>query len=175
MLPLTLKDSQLQFSAYLKDISEDYNRPEKLGRLMTDIQTSDASQLLELKAQFSLSFAQTDFSTFDEKGQAWSNFADATLQRALELAWAESAKRHRFPIDSKTPTGLFILGLGKLGGYDLNFSSDVDLIAFFDPDHFPVPEHKGQAYIASDICKRMTQILYPVSYTHLTLPTTPYV
>ena len=56
---------------------------------------------------------------------------------------------------------MFLLGLGKLGGLDLNFSSDVDLIAFYDPDALPVPATKGQAYIASDVCKRATQILHP--------------
>lgn len=57
--------------------------------------------------------------------------------------------------------GLFILGLGKLGGLDLNFSSDVDLIAYYDPDTLPVPKHVGQSYVVNKVLKTMGQILKP--------------
>ncbi len=35
--------------------------------------------------------------------------------------------------------GLFILALGKYGGRELNYSSDIDLIVFYDPDHIKLP------------------------------------
>ena len=31
-------------------------------------------------------------------------------------------------------TGLVVLGMGKLGGRELNYSSDIDIVVFFDPD-----------------------------------------
>jgi glutamate-ammonia-ligase adenylyltransferase len=31
-------------------------------------------------------------------------------------------------------TGLVVLGMGKLGGRELNYSSDIDVVVFFDPD-----------------------------------------
>ena len=156
-----LTDQQLQSSAYLSGISGEYKEPVQLGTLLTKTASATAAELLTLKAQFSLGFAQTEFSTFDDKGQIWSEFADATIDRALDLAWTEAAKQHRLKLPGGRVPGLFILGLGKLGGHDLNFSSDVDLIAFFDTDSLPVAEHKGQAYIASEVCKRVTQILQP--------------
>jgi len=156
-----LTDQQLQSSAYLSGVSDTYNAPANLGTLRAKVKTATAEALLSLKAEFALGFAQIKFSSFDDMSQIWSEFADATLERALELSWREAAKQHRLNLPDGRVPGLFILGLGKLGGYDLNFSSDVDLIAFFDTDTLPVPEHKGQAYIASDICKRVTQILQP--------------
>jgi len=156
-----LTDTQLLSSSYLSGLSENYKPPEKLAAIGSKVKTASPEALLELKAEFSLSYAQTELSSFDAMGQIWSDFADATLDRALELAWQGAAKQHKLKLpDGKVP-GLFLLGLGKLGGHDLNFSSDVDLIAFFDADILPVPEHKGQAYIASDVCKRVTQILQP--------------
>ncbi len=96
---------------------------------------------------------------FDVLGAAQSRFADATIQTALTLAWAQTCKR--FSLKADKPDGLFILGLGKLGGNDLNFSSDIDLIGYYDPDILPVPESKGQAFITNHCLKAMTQILMP--------------
>jgi glutamate-ammonia-ligase adenylyltransferase len=62
-----------------------------------------------------------------ELGREQSALAEACIRAAL--AWAERhlTERHGTP---ETP-GFCILGLGKLGGEDLNFSSDVDLIYLY--------------------------------------------
>ena len=36
-------------------------------------------------------------------------------------------------------TGLTVLAMGKYGAYELNYSSDIDLIVFYDADVFPSP------------------------------------
>ena len=36
--------------------------------------------------------------------------------------------------------GLFVLALGKYGARELNYSSDIDLIVFYDPDHIKLPD-----------------------------------
>jgi len=58
-----------------------------------------------------------------------------------------------------TVTGLFVFGMGKLGGYDLNFSSDVDLVAYYDPELLPVPELLGRSYICQRILLKLTKVL----------------
>ena len=35
--------------------------------------------------------------------------------------------------DPETRSGYFVLGMGKLGAFELNYSSDIDLIVFYDP------------------------------------------
>jgi glutamate-ammonia-ligase adenylyltransferase len=55
-------------------------------------------------------------------------WADALLQAALEMAVELIAPRH-----GRLPDGKFaIIGLGKLGGSELNFGSDVDLLFIWD-------------------------------------------
>lgn len=122
-------------------------------------------ELQELKNQFVLrwAFEQHQGLDFDTLGQTQSAFADATIQAALRLAWNETKKR--FSIKADTPEGLFILGLGKLGGWDLNFSSDIDLIGFYDPDILPVSANKGQAFVTNQCLKTLTQILMPRNAT----------
>lgn len=156
-----LSPKQLEFSPYLNGIAKLHGRGHSLADIHASVATADEETLLLLKARFSLALAETTFSSFDEMGRIWSAFADATIDRVLELAWEQAAKRHRLTLPKGRVPGLFLLGLGKLGGRDLNFSSDVDLIALYDPEILPVPETKGQAYIASDVCKRVTQILQP--------------
>ncbi len=156
-----ISQDQLRHSAYLHDLSERFPVHEPLEKLLEHLNAADADVLPELKARFALNFALTSFSDFDEMGRVWTQFADATIDRALALAWRHVGKRHHLTLPENDVPGLFVLGLGKLGGYDLNFSSDIDLIAFYDADALPVPAHKGQAYIASEVCKRLTQILQP--------------
>ncbi|MCJ2012744.1 bifunctional [glutamine synthetase] adenylyltransferase/[glutamine synthetase]-adenylyl-L-tyrosine phosphorylase [Methylobacterium sp. J-076] len=68
--------------------------------------------------------------------RALSDFADASVGAALDLLLrrAAAAGRLRLP-DPDRPAegcGLFVLGLGKLGAGELNYSSDIDLVVFYD-------------------------------------------
>lgn len=55
--------------------------------------------------------------------------AETCLESALRYAEANLGARHGLPRDAKGQAQrLVVLGLGKLGGGELNFSSDVDLI-----------------------------------------------
>ncbi len=63
--------------------------------------------------------------------------AETLLDAALRIARARVAARHGPPIwrdaaGADCATGFCILGLGKLGGDELNFSSDVDLVYLHD-------------------------------------------
>jgi glutamate-ammonia-ligase adenylyltransferase len=67
-----------------------------------------------------------------------SALAAATLQVAYETARRTLVKEHGVPL-TETATGpreadLAILGMGKLGGRELNFSSDIDIIFFYSSD-----------------------------------------
>jgi glutamate-ammonia-ligase adenylyltransferase len=64
-----------------------------------------------------------------------SHLADVLLERALEEASAEVAARHGQPVRANgSPSELAIVGLGKLGGLELNAGSDIDLLFVYDTD-----------------------------------------
>jgi [glutamine synthetase] adenylyltransferase / [glutamine synthetase]-adenylyl-L-tyrosine phosphorylase len=64
-----------------------------------------------------------------------SRLADALLGRALLEAEAEVTARHGAPRHSNGATSrLVVVGLGKLGGLELNAGSDVDLLFVYDTD-----------------------------------------
>ncbi len=68
-------------------------------------------------------------------------FLELAIARALrtrmiagDLPWPEGLDRQNdISIEANRQSGYFILGLGKLGGDELNYSSDIDLIALYDP------------------------------------------
>src|SRR5271157_1457184 len=64
-----------------------------------------------------------------------SNLADACTEAATRLArgWAEDRFGPALRADG-SPARFVVLGLGKLGGTELNYSSDIDLIFLYDED-----------------------------------------
>jgi len=61
--------------------------------------------------------------------------ADAAIAVACEFAMRTLVARHGVPrSQSLEPQSLVVVGMGKLGGGELNFSSDIDLIFLF-PEH----------------------------------------
>ena len=67
-------------------------------------------------------------------------FADLACQLALKVALETELSRGNIPglkIDhSPEKTGMFVLAMGKMGAHELNYSSDIDLICFFDETYF---------------------------------------
>ncbi len=80
-----------------------------------------------------------------ECGNAWntrqataalSDLADASVQACLEFLMrnvAQSGKLAKGAQASAVQSGLAIFALGKHGGRELNYSSDIDIVAFYDP------------------------------------------
>lgn len=68
----------------------------------------------------------------EETMAAWSDCADAIILKALDYCQQETSKRYGRPQDERAQaTELYVLAMGKLGGRELNFSSDIDLIFAF--------------------------------------------
>ncbi len=64
-----------------------------------------------------------------------SRLADVAIEGAMTVAATEMTERFGRPLHPDGSPGRFIvLGMGKLGGRELNFSSDIDLIYFHDDD-----------------------------------------
>jgi len=66
----------------------------------------------------------------EETVAATSELADALVGSALDWHYKRFCERYGTPIgrESGEPQKLIVIGMGKLGGQELNFSSDVDLI-----------------------------------------------
>jgi len=109
------------------------------GELTPDV---GAIGLRRLKARLHLLTALCDLGgvwDLDQATGALTRFADAALRAALSLAVRSMADRVAAigPPDNPLP-GYFVVALGKMGGYELNYSSDIDISVFFEPDALPL-------------------------------------
>ena len=68
--------------------------------------------------------------------RAMSDAGDAVLQEATSFLFRKAREAGQiFPPDTSSPTpGYFIIAMGKLGARELNYSSDIDLIVFYDAE-----------------------------------------
>jgi [glutamine synthetase] adenylyltransferase / [glutamine synthetase]-adenylyl-L-tyrosine phosphorylase len=73
----------------------------------------------------------------DRVCRALSDFADAALTAAIERLLRAAARKGDLEVDPERPepgSGLVVLAMGKHGAHELNYSSDIDIIIFFDRD-----------------------------------------
>jgi glutamate-ammonia-ligase adenylyltransferase len=77
--------------------------------------------------------------------RALTEVANAAVDAALRFLLREAAASGRLkpasPADPQEGSGFIVLAMGKMGAYELNYSSDIDLIVFYDPDA-PAPVDK---------------------------------
>ena len=97
--------------------------------------------LRHLKAELHLLTAVADLGgvwNLDQVTGAISRFADATAQAALRCLASEFRRRGKLTSaadDARGPVpGLFVLAMGKGGANELNYSSDIDLSLFYEPE-----------------------------------------
>ena len=107
----------------------------------TDDEAVAAQVLRRAKAEAALLVALADIGgvwQVPEVTGALTRFADAAVSGALAFLLrraAESGKlRLRDPARPELGCGYIVLAMGKMGGFELNYSSDIDLICLFDPD-----------------------------------------
>jgi glutamate-ammonia-ligase adenylyltransferase len=69
---------------------------------------------------------------------AMTEVADTAVATALRHVLRQAARAGKLALpdaaDPEGGCGLFVLAMGKMGAFELNYSSDIDLIIFFDPE-----------------------------------------
>ncbi|MCK8787161.1 bifunctional [glutamate--ammonia ligase]-adenylyl-L-tyrosine phosphorylase/[glutamate--ammonia-ligase] adenylyltransferase [Roseomonas sp. NAR14] len=132
---------------------------ETFGRTLNPLTRADtmagragvAALLRQVKRQAALVAGVADIAglwTLDQVTGALSAVADAAIDYACAHLLREAAARGTLRLADRARlqstrydpratcrgSGLIVLGLGKLGGRELNYSSDVDLMVLYDPD-----------------------------------------
>ncbi len=92
---------------------------------------------------------------------ATTELAEACLGAALAHLYAWAAERHGMPLGAASgrPVELVVLGLGKLGGRELNVSSDIDLIFAYAEDGETRPGDGAQGLSNHEFFVRLGQRL----------------
>jgi len=127
----------LQRSRTMEDLSEEFARFEA-----TSLEIPPAMMLARFKRREYLRIMLRDvlkLATLAETTLELSQLADLLLERALEISGAKLARAYgtpRFtgPDGRQRNCDLVILSLGKLGGEELNYNSDIDLMFLYAAD-----------------------------------------
>lgn len=134
------------------------------GKPLTDAEIM--TRLRQAKRDIAFAIAVADLSRlFDARETTrWlSDFAGAAVSAAIDhlLLSAHDAGKLNV-VDVAYPSeksGVVVLGMGKLGAFELNYSSDIDLVVFYEP-HAPlitVPDDAPETF--ARLLRRLIRIL----------------
>lgn len=90
--------------------------------------------------------------SLEDVTQALSDLADRSLDRAIAAAIAERAP-------GADPAGFAVIALGKHGGRELNYSSDIDPILLYDPVSLPRRSRDDATEAAVRVGRRVVELL----------------
>ena len=111
-----------QMAAFLADAADEDTLHRRLRRLRQHVWLVTTARDLAGTADL------------DEVVTTWSALADVCVAAALDFHHAQLAIRHGEPRDENgRPQRMVVVGMGKLGGGELNVSSDIDLVYLY-PD-----------------------------------------
>ena len=89
--------------------------------------------------------------------------ADACTGAAVSFLLRDAHRQGKIalpdPADPSRGSGWILLAMGKLGAHELNFSSDIDLISFFDPEAPAITEPFEANELFARLTRRLVRIL----------------
>ena len=131
---------------------------------LSEAQLMMALRLLKSEAHFLIALADLagEADTPTTVGRL-SRLAEACVQAAVSflLREADAAGKLRLPDGdaAEEGSGWILLAMGKLGARELNFSSDIDLIAFVDPEAAAIVDPAESTDLFSRLTRRLVRIL----------------
>jgi glutamate-ammonia-ligase adenylyltransferase len=122
--------------------------------------------LRDLKADLHLLAALCDLGGvwgLDAVTGALTRFADEALKAALTLAARAEVQRGGLAALSAGEhgpvTGFFCIAMGKHGAFELNYSSDIDICVFYEPEAMPVGAGEEPQVVAVRLAKAIVRLL----------------
>src|SRR5437868_7603485 len=126
---------------------------------------SEAAAMKELrtaKRRAALAIALADIAGEWDVGKVTAEltrFADACVGGALRFLLRAEAARAGVTDVAEKDCGLTILAMGKYGAFELNYSSDIDLVVFYDAAKFPFAKRGDPRGAAVDIVRGLVKLL----------------
>ena len=124
------------------------------------------SGLRKLKAEAHLLIALADLGgvwDLDAVTGSLTRFADAALYAALSVAAQaelDAGRLTRIGTGEEGPVpGWFCIAMGKHGAYELNYSSDIDISVFYEPEALPLAEGVETQGFAVRLTQRLAELM----------------
>jgi glutamate-ammonia-ligase adenylyltransferase len=137
---------------------------EKLAQKVIETEAELMTTLRHFRRNEMIRIAWRDIADWEELTQtlrelSW--LADACIQTALNFLYQQACEKRGTPVLSDgTPQQIVVLGMGKLGAFELNYSSDIDLI-FAYAENGVLLDRKETSYseFFTRICQSLVRVL----------------
>lgn len=145
----------------IRDLSNALRHLRTEPRKLDILRTFKRKEILRIGVRDLLKMASVE-----ETGAALSTLAEVLIQKAYETARRAMRREwgipfHKDSSGKRIRTGFTVLAMGKLGGGELNFSSDVDLMYLYASDHGRISggggSDRSDAISMEDYFKRLAQ------------------
>ena len=140
----TIAESQPEWVASLAELAPDAAFASLVPTGSPSSPDSMVRQLRRAKRRMSFLVALADLGgvwPLAKVMQSITEFADHAVQKCLESLVLQAASRGRLILADNCRDedlgGLFVLAMGKMGAFELNYSSDIDLILLYDDRKYP--------------------------------------
>lgn len=139
----------------------------RVGGLRKVEKQADLMAALRLaKSETALLIAMADLTgawPLEKVTDALTSFADAAVDTAVDWLLRNAATRGQILREpsaiSGKGSGLAILGMGKYGSRELNYSSDIDLVVFYEPGQLPLKENLDDGEFFVRLTKDLVKLL----------------
>ncbi|WP_333874289.1 bifunctional [glutamate--ammonia ligase]-adenylyl-L-tyrosine phosphorylase/[glutamate--ammonia-ligase] adenylyltransferase [Methylobacter sp.] len=151
-------------SGDLSAIYEKNSYVEKLAHTPVESQAELMTKLRDFRRREMVRIAWRDLAGWVELSETLtdlSHLADACIQYALDFLYQEACELRGTPLlFDGSPQQIVVLGMGKLGAYELNYSSDIDLIFAYAEDGV-LPDRKETTYgeFFTKLCRNLIKVL----------------
>ena len=133
----------------------------------SSVDAADAMRLLRrMKAEAALLIALADIGgvwPVMRAARALTELADAAVDAAVRFILAEAGRDGRLnPADIARPevgSGYVVLAMGKMGAFELNYSSDIDLIVLYEPKAPALPADAEPSTLYVRLTQRLVKLL----------------
>ncbi len=149
------------------DLENPYNNETYQNKLSALSVNDEAGLMLQLRLfrrREMVRIAWRDLAGWAELNETLMNLsllADTCIQFTLDFLYRQDCAIRGTPLLSNgKPQQIIVLGMGKLGAYELNYSSDIDLIFAFAEDG-TLPDRKETSYgeFFTRLCQKLVKVL----------------
>jgi len=139
-------------------------RPGEDGAIPTEAEVMTTLRVAKRRLSFVAALADLGRIFTARDTTRWlSDMADAALSAAIDHLLLANHNSGRLTLkDPQAPSegsGLIVLGMGKLGARELNYSSDIDAVVFFEPMAGIVPDPLDALEIFGRMMRRLIRIM----------------
>ena len=157
-LRLLLANPEQHFAALLRDHGH--------GAAVSKDEGEAMRELRRMKTEAALLIALADIGgvwSVMRTAHALTELADAAVNGAVGFALAEAGRAGRLVLKNTTKpqagSGYIVLAMGKMGAFELNYSSDIDLIVLYDPAAPALPTDAEPSTLYVRLTQRLVKLL----------------